>query len=156
MNFTATLIAQIITFGVLVWFVQRFLWGPLTNMMDERKKRIADGLAQAERGKHEQALAEQRAKEFLKEAKVQAAEVVALAQRRAGEVFEEAKVDARAEGERLLVAARAEIDRERNQAREQLREQVAYLALAGAEKILQREINADAHKDIVQRLAQQI
>jgi F-type H+-transporting ATPase subunit b len=155
-NFTATLIAQIITFGVLVWFVQRFLWGPLTNMMEERKKRIADGLAQAERGKHEKELAEQRAKEFLKEAKVQAAEVVAMAQKRAGDLFEEAKVDARAEGERLLVAARAEIERERNQAREQLREQVAHLALAGAEKILQREINADAHKDIVQSLAQQI
>jgi F-type H+-transporting ATPase subunit b len=155
-NFTATLIAQIITFGVLVWFVQRFLWGPLTNMMDERKKRIADGLAQAERGKHEQELAEQRAKEFIKEAKVQAAEVIAQAQKRAGEVFEEAKADARAEGERLLAAAQAEIERERNQAREKLREQVAVLALAGAEKILQREINADAHKDIVHSLAQQI
>jgi len=155
-NFTATLIAQIITFGVLVWFVQRFLWGPLTNMMEERKKRIADGLAQAERGKHEKELAEQRAKEFLKEAKIQAAEVVALAQKRASEIAEQAKVDARTEGERLLAAAQAEIERERNQAREQLREQVARLALAGAEKILQREINADAHKDLVHSLAEQL
>lgn len=156
MNFTATLISQIITFGVLVWFVQRFLWGPLTNMMEERKKRIADGLAAAERGKHEKDLAEQRAKEFLKEAKAQSAEVVAQAQKRATEIVEEAKGDARAEGERLLAAARAEIEREVNQAREHLREQVAVLAVAGAEKILQREINADAHKDIVHALAEQI
>lgn len=156
MNFTATLIAQIITFGVLVWFVQRFLWGPMTAMMEERKKRIAEGLAAADRGRHEQELAEQRATEFLKEAKAQAAEIVGLAQRRANEIVEDAKGDARGEGERLIAAARAEIERESNQAREQLREHVGKLALSGAEKILQREINADVHKELVQSLAEQL
>lgn len=156
MNFTATLIAQIITFGVLVWFVQRFLWGPMTTMMEERKKRIAEGLAAADRGRHEQELAEQRAKEFLKEAKAHAAEIVGQAQKRANEIVEDAKGDARTEGDRLITAAQAEIERESNQAREQLREQVGKLALLGAEKILQREISADAHKEIVQTLAEQL
>ncbi len=156
MNFTATLIAQIITFGVLVWFVQRFLWGPMTALLDERKKRISDGLAAADRGRHEQELAEQRAKDFLKEAKVQAAEIVGQAQKRATEIVEEAKGDARTEGDRLIAAAQAEIERESNQAREKLREQVGTLALSGAEKILQREINADVHKEIVQSLAEQL
>lgn len=156
MNFTATLFAQIITFGVLVWFVQRFLWGPLTNLMEARKKRIADGLAAADRGKHEKELAQQRAKEVLQDAKAQAAEIVSQAQKRAAEVVDDAKQDARAEGERLLVAARSEIGRESSRAREQLREQVAMLAVAGAEKILKREIDATAHKSVVDSIAREL
>ena len=156
MNFTATLIAQIITFGVLVWFVQRFLWGPMTAMMEERKKRIADGLAAADRGKHEQELAQQKAKGVLQDAKVQAAEIVNLAQKRASELVDEAKDDARAEGDRLLTAAKAEIEQETNRAREQLREQVSVLAMSAAEKVLQREIDSSAHADVIDKIAQQI
>ncbi len=141
MNMTATLIGQILTFAALVWFINRFLWGPLTRMMADRSKRIADGLAAAERGQHEQELAEKRAMEVLHGAKGQAAEIISQAQRRAGEIIEEAKNDARGEGERLLQAARAEIDQEVNRAREQLRSQVASLAVAGAERVLAREID---------------
>ena len=156
MNFTATLLAQIITFGVLVWFVQRFLWGPLTNLMEARKKRIADGLAAADRGKHDKELAQQRAKEVLQDAKAQASEIVGQAQKRAAAIVEEAKGDARVEGARLLTAARSEIDQETSRAREQLREHVAMLAVAGAEKILKREIDAAAHKGVVDSLAEQL
>ncbi|HIP52405.1 MAG TPA: F0F1 ATP synthase subunit B [Chromatiales bacterium] len=156
MNFTATLFAQIATFAVLVWFIQKFLWGPLTNMMEERKKRIAEGLAAADRGKHERELAEQRAKDVLHEAKVQAAEIVGMAQKRAAEIVDEAKEDARTEGERIIESAKAEIEQETNRAREQLREQVGSLALNAAQRILQREIDASAHADVVQSIASEL
>lgn len=149
MNFTATLIAQIITFGVLVWFVQRFLWGPLTNLLEERKKKIAEGLAAVDRGKHEQELAKQRAKEILQEAKAKAGEVLNQAQKRAAQIIDEAKQDAQAEGQRLITAAHAEIEQERSRAREQLREQIAVLVVIGAEKILRREVNPSVHRDIL-------
>ncbi len=156
MNFTATLLAQIATFAVLVWFIQRFLWGPLTKMMEERKKRIAEGLAAADKGKHERELAEKRAKDLLHEAKVQAAEIVGMAQKRAAEIVDEAKDDARTEGERIIDSARAEIEQETNRAREQLREQVGALALTAAQKILQREVDASAHADVIQSIAKQL
>lgn len=156
MNITATLIGQMLTFAVFVWFSMRFVWKPLTRIMEDRNKRIADGLAAAERGQHEQELAEQRAKETLHEAKQRASEIINQAQKRANEVVEEAKDDARSEGERILTAAQAEIEQERNRAREALRTQVASLALAGAEKVLQREVDADTHRDILDQLAQQI
>jgi F-type H+-transporting ATPase subunit b len=155
-NFTATLLAQIITFGVLVWFVQRFLWGPLTSVMEARKKKIADGLAAGERGLREQALAEERAKEVLHEAKAQASDIIQQAQKRAGGIVDEAKQDARAEGERLLTAAKAEIEQEANRAREDLRHQVAQLAVIGAGKVLEREVDAAAHKEVLDRLAANI
>ena len=156
MNFTATLLAQILTFAVLVWFVQRFLWGPLTNMLEERKKRIAEGLAAAERGQHEQELGQKRATEIMQHAKSDAAEIVNQAQKRAAEIIDQAKQDARSEGQRLIAAAQAEIEQESNRAREQLREKVGELAVAAAEKILQKEINAAAHKNIVDSFARQI
>lgn len=156
MNFTATLLAQIATFGILVWFVQSFLWEPMTAMLEERKKRIAEGLAAADRGKHEQELAHKRAAQVLHEAKGDAAEIVSQAQRRAAEIVDEAKNNARVEGERLMTAARAEIEQEKNRVREELREQVARLALAAAEKILMKEIDADAHKGLVEEFSKQI
>ena len=109
-----------------------------------------------ERGQHEQELAKERAKDVLHDAKSQAAEIVAQAQKRAAEIVDEAKGNARTEGERLLTAAQAEIEQETNKAREQLRGKVGELALVGAEKILRKEINADAHKDIVEALAQEV
>ena len=156
MNITVTLIAQMIAFILLIWFVNKVLWGPLSALMEARQKRIADGLAAAEKGKHEQELAEKRAKEILKEAKDQAAELIAQAQKRAAEIVDEGKENARAEGERILASAKAEIEREVNSAKEALRAQVAAVALAGAEKILKREIDAKAHADILEDLAAQI
>jgi F-type H+-transporting ATPase subunit b len=155
-NVTATLIGQIVVFAILVWFVNRFLWGPLTNVMEQRQKRIADGLAAAERGKHEQELAEKRAKETLAEAKQQAAEIIAQAQKRSNEIVEEAKDHAREEGERLKASAQAEIEQEVNRAREELRGQVVSLATAGAGRVLKKEIDAKAHDDLLKDLVAEI
>lgn len=156
MNITVTLLAQMIAFALLIWFVNKVMWGPLSGLMEARQKRIADGLAAAEKGKHEQELAEKKAKEVLKEAKDQAAEIVAQGQKRASEIIEEAKETARTEGERIVGAANAEIEREVNQAKEALRAQVAVLAVAGAEKVLKREIDAKAHEALLSDVAAQI
>ncbi len=156
MNINLTLIAQLASFVVFVWFTMKYIWPPMVKAMEERKARIADGLAAAERGVREKELAEQVAKEKLHEAKQQAAEIVARAEKRAAEIVDEAKEQARAEGERILAAARAETEQELNKAREALREQVGELAVAGAEKILRREIDAAAHQEILNELAQQI
>ena len=156
MNINLTLFAQLISFAVFVWFTMKFVWPPIVKALEERKAKIADGLAAAERGQHEQELAEKKAAEHLHEAKQQAAEIVAKAERRANEIVEEAKSDARVEAERLVTGAQAEIEQETNKAREVLRTKVAELAVAGAEKILRKEIDAAAHQDIVTALAKQI
>lgn len=156
MNINATLIGQFITFFVFVWFCMKFVWPPIMQALHARQKRIADGLAAAERGVHEQTLAEQRAKDLLVEAKGQSVEIINLAQKRASEIVEEAKGDARAEGERLLTAARAEIEQEVNRAKERLRAQVAIIVVTGAEKVLGREIDAQAHAGMLNELAGQI
>ncbi|HDP89825.1 MAG TPA: F0F1 ATP synthase subunit B [Thioalkalivibrio sp.] len=156
MNFNATLIGQMITFAVFVWFVMKFVWPPLINALNERRAKIADGLAAAEKGKHEQELAKKRATEQLQEAKQQAAEIISQAQKRANEIVEEAKGAARTEGERIKEAARAEIDQEVNRAKEQLRGQVSTIALAGAEKVLKKEIDAKAHSQVLDELVAQI
>jgi len=156
MNINLTLIGQLLSFVVFVWFTMKYVWTPIMGALEERRKGIADGLAAGERGQHEQELAKERAKELLQDAKSQAADIVAQAQKRAAGIIDEAKGSARTEGERLITAARAEIDQEVNRAREQLREQVAALAVAGAEKILRKEINAEAHQDIVDALAKEI
>ena len=156
MNITVTLFAQMLAFALLIWFVNKLLWGPLTAMMEARQKRIADGLAAAEKGKHEQELAEKRAKEVLHAAKNQAAEILSQAEKRATEIVEESKGHGRAEGERILNGARAEIDQELNRAKEVLRGQVAAIAIAGAEKILSREIDAKTHGDLLDQLAARI
>ncbi|MFA7095603.1 MAG: F0F1 ATP synthase subunit B [Gammaproteobacteria bacterium] len=156
MNINATLLGQMITFALLVWFTMKFVWPPLTRALEARRTRIADGLAAAERGAHELELAQKRAGEMLREARQQAADLVAQANKRAAEIIEEAKNEARAEGERLLTAARAEIDQEINRAKEQLRAEVVTIALAGASKILEREIDANAHRDILDKLVAEI
>jgi len=155
-NITATLLGQILTFAVLVWFIQRYLWEPLTTALADRQKKIADGLAAAERGEHEQELAQKRAAERIAEAKQQAAEIVTQAQKRASEIVDEAKDNARAEGERLLTAANAEIDQEVNRAREQLRGQVVSLAVAGAGRVLEKEVDPKAHQKLLADLVAQI
>jgi len=152
----ATLFGELGTFAVLVFFVNRFLWGPVTAMLDERRKRIADGLAAAERGHHKHELAERRATELIHAAREQAKELIGLAEKRGAEIVEESKVDARLEGERIRAAQRAEIERQANQAREQLRHEVARLAIAGAEQILMREVDASAHHAVLDKLAAQL
>ncbi len=156
MNINATLIGQSIVFFAFVLFVMKVIWPPILRALEARKAKIAEGLAAAERGQREQQLAQERATDLLAEAKHRAAEIVSQAQKRAGEIVEEAKDDARSEGQRLLTSAKAEIDREANRVREGLREQLAMLAVAGAEKILQREIDAAAHKDLLDALVKQI
>ena len=156
MNINLTLIAQMVSFAVFVWFTMKYVWPPLVRAMDERKAKIADGLAAAERGHHEHELAEKRAKDTLVVAKQQAAEIKAAAEKQATVIIEEAREKAKEEGGRQLAAAQAEIAQETNKAREALRAKVAELAVLGAEKILRKEINADAHKDIVESVANQI
>jgi len=156
MNINATLIGQSIVFFAFVWFVMKVIWPPILRALDARKAKIAEGLAAAERGKHEQQLARERAKETLHEVKQQAAEILNQANKRAAEIVEEAKGDARTEGERIKTAAYSEIEQEANRVREALREQVAALAVAGAEKILRREIDAAAHRDVLDTLLKQI
>jgi len=156
MNINFTIFGQSITFAVFVWFCMKYIWPPLMNALNERKKIIADGLAAAERGQHEQKLAQDRAVETLRDSKSQAGEVINQAQKRAGEIIEEAKGDSRTEAERILIAARAEIDQEVNRAREVLRKQVASLALTGAGKVLEREIDEAAHSKLLDDLARQI
>lgn len=152
MNVTATLFGQMITFAVLVWFIHRFLWGPLTRMLAERNKRIADGLAAAERGRRELEMAGKRSAETLRDTKQQAAEIIAQAEKRALRVIEEAKHAAKAEGDRVTAGAKAEIAQEVSRAKEALRSQVSALAVAGAEKILRREVDAKAHADLLQAI----
>ncbi len=156
MNITATLIGQMLVFAALIWFIKGVLWEPMINMLEDRKARIAEGLAAAERGVHEKELAEQRAKEELAEAKQQAAEIIAQAQRRGGEIIEEAKNAAREEGERLKAAAQAEIEREVARAREDLRKDVSRIALQGVEKILHKEVDSSVHSKVLDELASQI
>jgi len=156
MNINLTLIAQLVSFAAFVWFTMKFVWPPLVKAMDERKAKIAEGLAAAERGQHEQELAEKRAKDYLHKAKQDAAVIKSNAEKQAAMIIEEAREKAKDEGKRQLVAAQAEIEQESNKAREVLRSKVAELAVLGAEKILRKEINADAHRDIVESVANQI
>ena len=156
MNINLTLIGQLLTFVVFVWFTMKFVWTPIIGALEKRRTGIADGLAAAERGQHEQELAKGRVKEVLQDAKAHATDIVAQAQKRASEIVDEAKGHARVEGQRLLSAAEAEIEQETNRAREQLREKVAELAVAGAERILRKEIDVAAHSDIVQALGKEI
>ena len=156
MNINLTLIGQTITFIFFVIFTVKYVWPPLAAALEERKKKIADGLAAAEKGKHDEELAKQRVVETLKEAKIKAQEIISQAEKRASEIVEESKDNARAEGERIVAAANAEIEQEVNRAREALRSQVATLAVAGAGKVLKREIDAKANEDLLKDLVAQL
>jgi F-type H+-transporting ATPase subunit b len=140
-----TLIGQMISFALFVWFTMKYVWPPLMRAMEERRKLIADGLAAGERGHHEFELSQQKATEALREAREHAADMLVEAGKRAGQILDEAKKQAKEEGERLITAMRVEAEHERNAAREQLRQAVAELAVAGAAKILEKEIDAKAH-----------
>ena len=153
MNINLTLIGQSITFLVFVWFCKAFVWTAIRNAMDEREKQMADGLEAADRASRDLELAQEKATHYLREAKEEAAGIVEAANKRATQIVEEAKDTAREEGERLKAAAQAEIEQEVNRAKEQLRTQVAGLALAGAEQVLQAEIDQGSHKVLVEKLA---
>ena len=153
MNINLTLIGQTLTFFVFVWFCAKFVWPALITVMEEREKKIAAGLLAAERAEKDLALAQEGATEKLQEAKEQAAQIVAQANKRATQIVDEAKEKAKADGDRLLAAANAEIEQQTNRAKEALRSQVATLALAGAEKILEKSIDAKAHNDMLGKFA---
>jgi F-type H+-transporting ATPase subunit b len=156
MNINMSLIGQMITFAVLVWFSMKFVFPALNAALDERAKRIADGLAAAEQGQASMAIAEKRATEALTSARDEAASRVADAEKRAQLIAEEIKANAKAEADRIIATAKAEADQQVTQAREQLRAQVADLAVKGAEQILKREVNASAHADLLNRLATEL
>ena len=156
MNINATLLAQTIMFALFVWFCMKFVWPPIMAALEQRKKQIADGLADAERAKHDLELAAKRSAEILREAKEKAGEIIVNAEKRDSEIIEAAKAKAKIEGERILASAKAEIDQEVFRAKEQLRTQVSAIALAGASKILGREIDAKAHNDLLDKLVAEI
>lgn len=153
MSINATLIGQMITFSLLVWFTMKYVWPPLLQSLEERKVKIAEGLASAERGKHEMDLAEKRATGLIREAKNQSAEIINLAQKRAGELVDESKQVAKVESDRIVTAAKAEIEREIQKAREGLRQEVADIAVSAAEQILRQEVSLDKHKAIIDNLS---
>ncbi|MBS0484043.1 MAG: F0F1 ATP synthase subunit B [Proteobacteria bacterium] len=156
MNINFTLISQALAFSVFIWFTVKFVWPPLLRAIEERQKTIADGLAAGERGRHELELASQRSSEVLKEAKQRASEIILQAEKRATEIVEEAKRAAKDEGDRIVAGAKADIAHEMFSAKESLRQHAAQLALAGAEKILRREIDAKAHADILSAIEEDL
>lgn len=156
MNFNATLIGQMITFLLLVLFTMKYVWPPIMQAMQARQRKIAEGLAAAERGAQAEESAKVDADRIIREARQQAAEIIARAQKQADATIEESRSKAREEGEKQLAAARAEIQREYNQAQEQLRSQVSTLAISGASRILEREIDATAHSKMLDELATQL
>lgn len=156
MNFNLTLIAQAITFAILILVIVKFVWPPLLNAIETRQKEIADGLAAAQEGKSSLETAAKKSEATLNEAKQKANEIIGQAEKRASEIVDEAKGTAKSEGERILESARSEIDQEVNRAKEGLRAQVSILAVAGAEKILRKEIDAKAHTAILSKLAAEL
>jgi len=156
MNLNATLFAQAAVFALFIWITVKFVWPMMQEKIDARQKTIADGLAAAEEGKRSLELSTKRSEDELRKARERAAEVIAQAERRAAQMVDEAKNTAREEGNREKAAAKAEIAQEVTRAREQLRDHVATLAVAGAEKILRREVDARAHADLLDGIKKQL
>ena len=156
MNINLTLIVQMIVFIVLVWFTMKFVWPMILGPMEERSKRIAAGLAAAEKGREELAQAHERAEAVVREARERANLIIDQAQHRANELVEQAKGTATAEGRRLVEAAKQQIELEASHAREALRREVATIAVSAASKVLEREIDPRAHADLLSKLATQI
>jgi len=156
MNLNLTLVAQAITFTVFIWVTVKFIWPHMLRAIETRQKTIADGLAAAEEGKRSLEASNKRADEEIRKARERATEVLTQAEKRAAQMIEEAKSAAKEEGSREKAAAKAEIAQELTRAREQLRDQVASLAVAGAEKILRREVDAKAHGDLLDSIKKQL
>jgi F-type H+-transporting ATPase subunit b len=151
-----TLFGQMLTFLVFVWFTKKFVWPPVMQALEERRARIADGLAAADRGQKALENADALVAERLREARQQATQIIEQAERRGAELVEEAKDNATAAGERILAQARAEIEQDTSRAREALRGEVAAIALSGARQLLEREVDAGTHRELLDRLAGQL
>ena len=156
MNINVSMIVQALAFAIFIWITVKFIWPLLLTKLEERQKQIADGLAAAEQGRKSLELSNRQAEEAIGAARARAAEIVGQAEKRAAQLVEEAREAAKAEGAREKAAAKAEIGQEVQRAREQLREQVAALAVAGAEKILRREVDARAHADLLEGIKRQL
>lgn len=152
MNIGITMLSQAVAFALFIWFTVKFIWPPLMNAIEQRQRKIAEGLAAAERGKQDLELAAKRAAEEIQLARSKAGEIISQAEKRGAAVIEEAKNAAKAEAERIVIGAKAEIEQEVFRAKEALRAQVSVLAIAGAEKILKREIDARAHAQLLSGL----
>ena len=156
MNINATLFAQAIMFWFFIWFTMKFVWPPLQKAMADRQTQIAEGLAAAERGKHELELAAKHSADALRKTKEQSNELLVQAEKRAAQIVEDAKTAAKVEADKVVASARAEIDQEVQRAKQALRERVAELAVVGAQKILSKEINPAAHADMLAALKQDL
>lgn len=156
MNINATLLGQAIAFAIFVWFCMKFVWPPLMEAIEARQKLIADGLTQAERAGKNLELAQAKAADKLKEAKEQASDIIDQANKRRTQIVEEAKIEGETERNKIIAQGGAEVEAERNRAREELRQQVATLAIAGAEKIIKRSINKEANSDIIDKLVAEL
>jgi F-type H+-transporting ATPase subunit b len=155
-NINLTLIVQMIVFIVLVWFTMKFVWPMILGPMEERSKKIAAGLAAAEKGQEELARAREGAEAVIREARERANQIIDQAQHRANDLVEQAKGTATSEGRRLVEAAKQQIELEASHAREALRREVATIAVSAASKVLEREIDPRAHADLLTKLATQI
>jgi F-type H+-transporting ATPase subunit b len=156
MNLNLTLVAQAVSFAVFIWLTVKFVWPPMLRAIEARQKTIADGLAAAEQGKRSLETSTKQADEEIRRARERAAEIIAQAEKRTAQMIEQAKNAAKEEGNREKAAAKAEIEQEVTRAREQLRDRVASLAVAGAEKILRREVDAKAHGDLLESIKRQL
>ena len=156
MNLNFSLVAQAITFAAFIWFTVKFVWPPMLRAIEARQKTIADGLAAAEEGKRSLETSSKQADAAIKDARGRAQDIIAQAEKRATQMIDEARNAAKEEGNREKAAAKAEIEQEVTRAREQLRDRVASLAVAGAEKILRREVDAKAHADLLDSIKRQL
>ena len=156
MNINFTLIAQAITFAIFIWFTVKFVWPPLLNAIEKRQKEIADGLAAANEGKMSLEVASKKNSEALEQTKQKSSEILGQAEKRASQIIDDAKVVANTEAERIKSSAQSEIEQEINRAKEDLRGQISNLAIAGAEKILEKEIDKKAHADMLTKLAKDL
>lgn len=156
MDINLTLVIQMLVFGAFVWFTMTFVWPPISKALEERQEKIADGLAAAERGRRELELAQHRISDDLKQAKLQSSDIIEKANHRAAQIIEEAKGDARLEADRLALLAKADIEQDVHRAKDALRQHVAALATAGAEKILRREIDEQTNRALLDSLIEEI
>ena len=156
MNLNATILGQAIAFILFVWFCMKYVWPPIMDAIEKRQKEIADGLSSAERAKKDLDLAQANATDQLKKAKADAQVIIEQANKRKAQIIDEAKVEAEQERNKIVAQAQAEIDAERKRAREELRKQVATLAIAGAEKIIERSVDEAATSDIVDKLVAEL
>jgi F-type H+-transporting ATPase subunit b len=156
MNINFTLIAQATTFAIFIWFTVKFVWPPLLNAIEKRQKEIADGLAAANEGKMSLEVASKKNAEALEQTKQKSSEILGQAEKRASQIIDDAKVAANTEAERIKSSAQSEIEQEINRAKEDLRGQISNLAIAGAEKILEKEIDKKAHADMLTKLAKDL